>query len=181
LGGNDKPDESAILTTHSGDELARLMLHREVEAFIFEEAALLDAWRLEDWLALFTDDARYLVPATDTPEADPRQVLSIIDDDMARLRGRVERLQSRHAHREFPWSRTRRLVTNLRITEVVGTDIHVTAAFLVYRIRAGHVDPLIGHYEYTLRRIRNTLKIAHRKAVLDLEALRPHGTLSIIL
>jgi p-cumate 2,3-dioxygenase beta subunit len=179
--GNDWPDESANLTTYSGDELARLMLHREVEAFIFEEAALLDAWRLDEWLALFTDDARYLVPATDTPEADPREVLSIIDDDMARLRGRVERLQSRHAHREFPWSRTRRLVTNIRITEVAGTDIHVTASFLVYRIRGGHVDPLIGRYAYTLRRIGNTLKIAHRKAVLDLEALRPHGTVSIIL
>jgi p-cumate 2,3-dioxygenase beta subunit len=169
------------LTTYSSDELARLMLHREVEAFIFEEAALLDAWRLKDWLALFTDGARYVVPATDTPDADPHEALSIIDDDMARLRGRVERLQSRHAHREFPWSRTRRLVTNLRITEVAGMDIHVTASFLVYRIRAGHVDPLIGHYEYTLRRSEQGLKIAFRRAVLDLEALQPHGTVSIIL
>src|SRR5918996_4551455 len=102
------------------------MLHREVEAFIFEEAALLDSWRLDDWLALFTDDARYLVPATDTPEADPREALSIIDDDMARLRGRVERLQSRHAHREFPWSRTRRLITNVRVTETTQEEIRVT-------------------------------------------------------
>jgi p-cumate 2,3-dioxygenase subunit beta len=178
---NDKRDESANLTTYSDDEIARLLLHREVEAFIFDEAALLDEWRLEDWLGLFTEDARYLVPATDTPETDPRKALSIIDDDMARLRGRVERLQSRHAHREFPWSRTRRLVTNVRVTEGAGTDIHVTASFLVYRIRGGHVDPLIGRYEYKLRRIGKTLKIAHRKAVLDLEALRPHGTVSIIL
>ena len=46
---------------------------------------------------------------------------------------------------------------------------------------AALVDPLIGSYIYTLRRIEGTLKIAARKAVLDLEALRPHGTLSIIL
>jgi p-cumate 2,3-dioxygenase beta subunit len=97
------------------------------------------------------------------------------------LRGRVERLNSRHAHREFPWSRTRRLITNVRVVESVGDRIHATASFLVYRIRAGHVDPLIGHYEYVLRRVENALKIAHRKAVLDLEALRPHGTVSIIL
>jgi len=51
----------------------------------------------------------------------------------------------------------------------------------VYRIRSGHVDPLIGSYVYTLRRVAGLLKIAARKAVLDLEALRPHGTLSIIL
>jgi p-cumate 2,3-dioxygenase beta subunit len=163
------------------EDLAKLLLHREVEAFLFEEAALLDQWRLDDWLALFTPDARYVVPSTDTPHADPREALSIIDDNMTRLRGRVERLQSRHAHREFPWSRTRRLVTNVRITGVMGTDIHVAASYLVYRIRGGHVDPLIGRYEYVLRRGEQTLKIAYRKAVLDLEALRPHGTVSIIL
>jgi p-cumate 2,3-dioxygenase subunit beta len=163
------------------DDVAKLLLHRETEAFLFEEAALLDEWRLDEWLALFTDDARYVVPSTDTPHADPREALSIIDDNIARLRGRIERLQSRHAHREFPWSRTRRLVTNVRITDVLGTDLSVTAAFLVYRIRGGHVDPLIGHYEYKLRRAEKKLKIAYRKAVLDLEALRPHGTVSIIL
>jgi p-cumate 2,3-dioxygenase beta subunit len=48
-------------------------------------------------------------------------------------------------------------------------------------MRSGQVDPLIGAYEYILRRVDGTLKIAFRKAVLDLEALRPHGTLSIIL
>jgi p-cumate 2,3-dioxygenase beta subunit len=163
------------------DKLATVVLQREVEAFLFQEAALLDEWRLDEWVALFTADARYVVPATDMPEADPRNTLAIIDDNMARLRGRVERLKSRHAHREFPWSRTRRLVTNVRIKEVVGEEIFVTASFLVYRVRAGQVDPLIGRYEYTLRRVDGTLKIASRRAVLDLEALRPHGTVSIIL
>jgi p-cumate 2,3-dioxygenase beta subunit len=55
------------------------------------------------------------------------------------------------------------------------------ASFLVYRIRSGQVDPLVGSYVYTLRRVDSALKIASRRAVLDLEALRPHGTLSIIL
>jgi len=100
---------------------------------------------------------------------------------MARLRGRVERLKSRHAHREFPWSRTRRFITNVRIKEIIGEEIVVNASFLVYRIRSGQVDPLIGSYVYTFRRVDGALKIAARKAVLDLEALRPHGTLSIIL
>jgi len=167
--------------SYADRDTVALLLHREVEAFLFNEAALLDAWQLDEWLALFTDDARYLVPSTDTPDGDPHQALSLIDDDLARLRGRVERLNSRHAHREFPWSRTRRLITNVRVTEVVDAEIHVAASFLVYRIRAGHVDPLIGRYEYILRRVESALKIAHRKAVLDLEALRPHGTVSIIL
>jgi p-cumate 2,3-dioxygenase beta subunit len=155
-------------------------LAREVEDFIAREAALLDEWRLDEWLNLFTDDARYVVPATDIPASDPKETLAIINDDMARLRGRVERLKSRHAHREFPWSRTRHFITNVRIKEAV-QEIIVNASFLVYRIRSGQVDPLIGSYTYTLRRVDGELKIAARKAVLDLEALRPHGTLSIIL
>jgi p-cumate 2,3-dioxygenase beta subunit len=166
---------------HLNEKFAALLLEREVEDFVVREAALLDEWRLDDWLALFTEDARYLVPATDLPGGEPEQTLAIINDDMARLRGRVERLKSRHAHREFPWSRTRRFITNVRIKETSGEEIKVQASFLVYRIRSGQVDPLIGSYVYTLRRLDGALKIAARKAVLDLEALRPHGTLSIIL
>ena len=97
------------------EKLAALLLEREVEKFIVEEAVMLDEWRLDDWLALFTEDARYMVPATDMPTADPKETLALINDDVARLRGRVERLKSRHAHREFPWSRTRRFITNVRI------------------------------------------------------------------
>ncbi|HEX9788650.1 MAG TPA: aromatic-ring-hydroxylating dioxygenase subunit beta [Candidatus Binatia bacterium] len=166
---------------HLDERIAKLLLEREVEDFIAREAAMLDEWLLDDWLALFTEDARYMVPSTDLPGADPKETLGIINDDMARLRGRVERLKSRHAHREFPWSRTRRFVTNLRIKEIAGDEIQTNASFLVYRIRGEQVDPLIGSYVHTLRRIDGGLKIAHRKAVLDLEALRPHGTLSIIL
>jgi p-cumate 2,3-dioxygenase beta subunit len=161
--------------------MAALLQQREVEAFLFEEAALLDEWRLDEWLELFTDDARYVVPVTDEREGDLRETLSIINDDMARLRGRVERLKSRHAHREFPWSRTRRLITNVRVAESNQDELRATASFLVYRIRSSHVDPLIGRYDHGLRRVDGRLKFAHRKATLDLEALHPHGTLSIIL
>lgn len=153
----------------------------EVEDFLYAEAALLDAWQLDEWLTLFTDDARYVVPSTDLPNADPSATLSLIDDDMVRLRGRVARLNSRHAYREFPWSRTRRLISNVRITAADGDDVTVTAAFLVYRIRNGQVDPYMGQYTYRLTRVDGALKIRARRATLDLDVLAPHGTVSIIL
>ncbi len=153
----------------------------EVEDFLYAEAALLDAWQLDEWLTLFTDDARYVVPSTDLPNADPSATLSLIDDDMVRLRGRVARLNSRHAYREFPWSRTRRLISNVRITAADGDDVTVTAAFLVYRIRNGQVDPYMGQYTYRLTRVDGALKIRARRATLDLDVLSPHGTVSIIL
>ena len=155
-------------------------LRETVEEFLYQEAALLDAWRLDEWLALFTADGRYLVPTTDLPDGDPRQDLVFIDDDMVRLHARVERLKSRHGHREYPSSRTRRFISNLRI-KVEGDEIVVNSSFIVYRFRLGESSPYIGSYEHRLKRTNGELQIHHRKAVLDLEALSEHGAVSIIL
>ncbi len=156
-------------------------LRNEVEAFLFREAALLDEWRLEEWLDLFTDDARYVVPSTDLPEGDPERDLVFIDDDIIRLRARVARLNSRHSHRESPRSRTRRFVSNVRVEEAVDGELRVSANFLVYRFRSGEGAPYVGAIEYLLRRDGGDLRIAYRRAVLDLEDLAWHGAVSIIL
>jgi p-cumate 2,3-dioxygenase beta subunit len=155
-------------------------LREKVEDFLYQEAALLDDWRLDDWLALFTADGRYVVPTTDLPEGDPRKELVFIDDDMVRLRARVERLKSRHGHREYPWSRTRRFIANVRI-KVEGYEIFVTSSFLVYRFRMGDTSPYVGWYEHRLKQVDRELKIHNKRTVLDMEALREHGAVSIIL
>jgi p-cumate 2,3-dioxygenase beta subunit len=169
------PDESS-----AGNDAGALTLRAVVEEFLYHEAALLDAWRLDEWLALFTADGRYLVPTTDLPDGDPQKDLVFIDDDMVRLRARVERLKSRHGHREYPSSRTRRFISNVRI-KVEDGDFVVTSSFLVYRFRLGESSPYVGWYEHTLKRVDGELKIHHRKAVLDQEALSEHGAVSIIL
>lgn len=155
-------------------------LREAVEDFLYQEAALLDQWRLDEWLALFTADGRYVVPTTDLPEGDPKKELVFIDDDMARLRARVERLKSRHGHREYPWSRTRRFITNIRI-KLEGHDVLVTSSFLVYRFRMEDSSPYVGWYEHRLKQVDTELKIHKKRAVLDMEALREHGAVSIIL
>src|SRR2546421_12317495 len=87
----------------------------QVEDFLYHEAALLDAWKLDEWLALLTEDATYRVPSNDRPESDPRGTLFTIADDIARIRARVTRLTHRKAHPEYPPSRPRRPITHLRI------------------------------------------------------------------
>jgi len=164
----------------AGNDAGALTLRAVVEEFLYHEAALLDAWRLDEWLALFTADGRYLVPTTDLPDGDPQKDLVFIDDDMVRLRARVERLKSRHGHREYPSSRTRRFISNVQI-KVEDGDFVVTSSFLVYRFRLGESSPYVGWYEHTLKRVDGELKIHHRKAVLDQEALSEHGAVSIIL
>jgi len=153
----------------------------QVEDFLYAEAALLDEWRLQEWLELLTEDVTYSVPATDVPEGDAKSTLFIISDDALRVRSRVRQLLGKSAWAENPRSRTRRLISNVRIRESAGDTTRVTANFAVYRMRMDQVDTYVGRYEYTLVQRDGGLKIRERKAILDLEALRPHGKVSFIL
>ena len=154
---------------------------QEVEDLLYKEAALLDEWRLEEWLNLLADDAIYEIPPTDVPEGDSRNTLFIIADDALRIRSRVKQLLGKAAWSENPRSRTRRMITNVRILGMDGSCILVTANFAVYRMRYESVDTYIGHYDYKLVRTGNDLRIRERRAILDNEALRPHGKISFIL
>jgi p-cumate 2,3-dioxygenase subunit beta len=158
-----------------------LPTRQEIEDLFFKEAALLDEWRLEEWLALLTDDATYQIPPTDVPEGDARNTLFIINDDAVRIRSRVKQLLGKSAWAENPPSRTRRIISNIRMLGGDGDNILVTANFAVYRMRYESVDTYVGHYDYKLIRIGNELKIRQRRAILDNEALRPQGKVSFIL
>jgi p-cumate 2,3-dioxygenase beta subunit len=154
------------------------MNRADAEDFLYREAALLDEWRLDDWLGLYAADCRYVVPATDLPDGDPRVTLGLIDDDHERLRGRVDRLKSAKAYREFPWSRVTRMISNVRVLDDEG---HISSAFAAYRYRKGDEQVLVGRYEHRLVEADGDYRIALKRIVLSAEALRPHGTLSIIL
>jgi p-cumate 2,3-dioxygenase subunit beta len=144
---------------------------QQVEAFLYAEAALLDSLQFQEWFGLFTDDAHYLVPPTDLPDADPATTLFLINDDHTRLGGRVKRLQSRDAHADYPHPRTRRLITNVRILSESEGELTVAAAFVVYAMRVGRVNPFIGEYRYVLRVQDGDFRIALRRAALDIESL----------
>lgn len=154
---------------------------QEVEELLYLEAALLDGWRLEEWLELLTEDAIYQVPPTDVPEGDARNTLFIIADDAVRIRSRVKQLLGKAAWSENPRSRTRRLIANVRVLGLEGENILATANFAVHRMRYESVDTYIGRYDYKLARHGKILKIRERRAILDNEALRPHGKISFIL
>jgi len=116
------------------------------------------------------------------PDGDPARDMMFIDDDYERLKGRVTRLKSRHAHREYPSSRTRRLITNVRLTRIDASEVEVEASFAVYRSRNEMIAPYVGIYRYTLaRQDGGAFLIRRRRAELDLERLTDHGAVSIIL
>jgi len=140
----------------------------EIEDFLFHEADLLDNWRLDEWLSLMTEDAAYFVPPNDRPEADHRFTLFTIADDMVRLRERVIRLKDPNCHAEYPPSRTRRLITNVRITGVEGDEVTVEACFHLYRTRLNsEVDSWVGRRTDVLRRTGDGFRLARRHIFLD--------------
>ena len=155
---------------------------QQVEDFLYAEAALLDAWKLDEWLTLLTDDAVYRVPSNDRPESDPQDTLFTIADDIHRIRARVTRLKNTSAHAEFPRSRTRRMISNVRIVEQDTQTVKVEANFIVYRFRRNEsVYQFVGQYRYALRIDGASFKIASRVAIIDAIELGSLASVSFIL
>ena len=154
----------------------------QVEDFLYREAALLDEWRLDEWLGLLTDDARYQVPSNDRPDAEPGTALFTIADDISRIRARVTRLKDKNAHAEHPLSRTRRMIGNVRIVGRERDELRVEANFVVWRFRREErIREYVGRYRYVLRVESGALRIAKREALIDAMELGSLGSVSFIL
>jgi p-cumate 2,3-dioxygenase beta subunit len=159
-----------------------LLTRLECEQFLYDEAALLDAWSLDAWFDLFADDGKYVVPSTDLIDGDPDLDLALINEDKDHLAGRVSRLKSTWAHIENPHSRTQHLVTNVRVLAEDGDQIELTAAFLIYRSRPSGTTQYCGEYRYRLRRTPDGLRIVTKLVALVETTLRDSGgVLSILL
>jgi benzoate/toluate 1,2-dioxygenase beta subunit len=88
----------------------------QCEQFLVNEARLLDEGRFDEWLALFTADAWYWVPAQ-PEQASPRDSVSLIYDDRRLLETRVRRLASPRIYSQEPRSRTSRIIANVTIEQ----------------------------------------------------------------
>ncbi len=159
-----------------------LLLRLRVEDFLWMEADLIDQWLLDEWLALFSDDAHYYVPPSDVDgdSANPDTSLFYIMDDRRRMEERVIRLKKIGAHSEQPRSKVRHLVSNIRARRE-GERVHARSSFAVWRNKDATSDVFVGHYLHELIEAEGGFKIAKKTCVLDMEALRPHARISIIL
>ncbi len=166
-----------------------------VEEFLYHEADLLDTWRLDEWLDLFTEECLFLMPSTDRPDGDPFTEMFLIQDDRFLLEQRVDSLMTKTAWAESPHSTMRHFVTNVRAVHLGDGAVEATANVLVTRSRRDNVDTYPARYEMLLqaytaatsgadakpRHPAARFRIKTRKAILALEELRPHGRVSFIL
>ncbi|HET9488565.1 MAG TPA: 3-phenylpropionate/cinnamic acid dioxygenase subunit beta [Methylomirabilota bacterium] len=166
-------------------ELARFLLKQEVEEFLYREAELLDERRYEEWLALFTEDARYWmpmrrnVPAGEGGREFTREGTDVnwFDEGKATLGRRVGQLRTGVHWAEEPPSRICHMIANVQIlsAQPAGpspTEVGVKSRFLIYRNRVEtETDVLVGKREDLLRRVDGRWQIARRKIILDQSVL----------
>ena len=178
---------SVIGRVNLGNGYVRVRDRQIVDAvaeFLYDEAALLDEWRLDEWLALFHPGAaRYQIPSPEDLSDDPATTLHLVNDSMTTLAGRVGRLKSKHAHAESPRSRTRRQITNVRVWRGPD-DLLSRSVFDVTRVRAGVVDRYVGVYEHQLLPEGNDdtpWRIGRRRVLIDHSIESAGGQVSILL
>lgn len=100
-------------------------LFRDLDAFIYEEAELLDDQKFEEWLQLWDEQARYRMPVCVThtkrqKSEEFQENFGHFDESKEMLSMRIKRLGTSAAWAEDPPSRTRHFVSNLRIDEQQG-------------------------------------------------------------
>ena len=163
-------------------------LRQQIEDFLYLEAELLDsaAARMAD----FSPTTRVIGRrSATTAGAAGRLVRGVIQAGrellfqrhQQTLKIRVERVYSKQAWAEVPPSRTRRLISNVRVKKDDGREIEVHSNFLVYRTRMEKdEDIFVGTRKDILRRVNGEIKIARRTIILD-QAVLGAKNISIFL
>lgn len=154
----------------------------DVEDLLYLEASLLDQWRLGEWLELFVEGAGYWVPpAGSEDDVDPATTLFYIADDWFRLTERVKRLGKKTAHVEYPKSRCRHLVSNVRLLGGDDDAFRVTSNFVTYRSKGGRTETYLGHHNYVMCTADGQIRIRHKTSFLDTDDINEQGKVSIII
>jgi len=137
----------------------------EIERFLYQEARLLDQGRLDEWLALFTDDLTYWVPL-EANQSDPRTTVSIIYNDRRLLEVRVRQFKHPRAHARVPAPRTVHQVSNVLVLEDDGREILVASTLVMVEYRKERQRVWGARIEHRLRRTVDGLRIAAKRVDL---------------
>jgi len=153
-------------------------LQQDIEQFLYTEGMMLDNREFDQWYELLADDLHYYMPTRSTKSRrDTTQELSafdeaaMFDEDKESMGLRIRRLATGLAWAEEPPSRTRHLVSNVkvRITDI-GDEYEVECCFIVYRNRLERqTDIFVGARRDLIRRSANEhgWVIAKRHMILD--------------
>ena len=147
--------------------LDAMLLRYEIDSFNAQYCAALDAQRLSDWAAMFTDDALYVVLSRENADHGlPVGLIYCEGSGMIRDRAFALEKTAMFAPRYL-----RHIVGNLIVT---GADpdgaIRAQANYVVLQVLYDRPDATlhqVGVYHDVFRRVDGALKLAERRCVYD--------------
>ncbi len=155
-------------------------LYCEVLEFLYDEAALLDQQNFEEWGNLLAEDLSYTAPLRTTRQGADRLNTIVrttlhFDDDFSSIMGRLQRLGTKSAWAEDPPSRTRRLITNVRVWEAAKPQEFEVESYLLLsrsRYEQSHLQMLsCVRHDLWRRSAPGTFKLARREIIVDQSVL----------
>jgi 3-phenylpropionate/cinnamic acid dioxygenase small subunit len=158
---------------------------QDAEAFLYNEAELLDELRLEEWLRLFTSDGLYWIPIDEALPTD--RTASIVRDTTLRREERVFHLLHTKFPAQSPRSRTLHMISNVRIAETGADFVKLHSNQVIHEVRTGDfrqvglgvVNTLVARVEHVLKEQQGDLRIALKKILL-INREMPQGNLTFL-
>lgn len=162
--------------------------YADVFEWLVEEAELLDGGQLEAWLARIAADVTYRMPVRSTLYAGEDEARSAtyyhMDENYESLWVRVHRVLGGSAWSENPPSRTRRVVSNVRVAIGAADDEFDVASYLILlcnRGDASNYEILSCQRRDRLRRVDgDSLVLVSREILVDQSCLGM-SNLSVLL
>src|ERR1700733_11499201 len=138
--------------------------NRAIERFLYHEARLMDAHRLDEWLALWGDDATYWGPCNDD-DIDPTRNVSVIYDRRGQLRNRIQRIkETLWLKEQVP--RLRRIVGNIEVEAESAEEIAVSSNFILAELHHHRQTIWAGNTSHKLKTHSDGFRIKYKKVVL---------------
>jgi len=137
-----------------------------VERFLYRQAEILDEKRWDEWLALFTPDAHYWMPAEED-QTDGAGVHNIFWEDLDLMKMRVRRNGHPRAHSQAPQNRLCHVVSNVIVESVEANgDLVVRSRFHCAEYFRYQVRTFTGKYRHVLKKAPDGYRIALQRVDL---------------
>jgi 3-phenylpropionate/cinnamic acid dioxygenase small subunit len=131
----------------------------EAEDFLFRQSEFIDNRDFASWIALFTPDGSYWIPAR-AADTNPRTQLSFMYDDVPSMAARCERLLDAGTAGQQPITRSTHVVSNVRIVESnTKGEVVVRSRFHVTQFRRDVLKSYAGSYTHHLVATSDGVKI----------------------
>ncbi|WP_404713890.1 aromatic-ring-hydroxylating dioxygenase subunit beta [Sphingomonas sp. MMS24-J13] len=140
----------------------------EAAAFLYREALFLNSGDYDAWLALYTADCLFWMPAwrdDGTPTDDPERELSLIYYRGRRnLEDRIQRIRSGFSAASVVMPRVAHMIGNVLTDPVDDVRVRLDSSFIVnvHDVRTKRDHAYFGRYEHELRLENGGWKISRK-------------------